>query len=167
MACATFSIRAWRSWKAEFMAATPLLSIRNLRTEFGPRGKPFAAVDGIDLQLAPGERLAVVGESGSGKTMTALSILGLVPDSGRITSGQILFEGRDLLTLSPTEMRAIFGGEISMIVQEPMSSLNPVFTVGNQIVEATTLQQGLRGREDRMSGVSGNIVQVSVDIVIN
>ena len=135
------------------MTAAPLLEIRKLRTEFGPRAKPFAAVDGIDLQIAPGERLAVVGESGSGKTMTALSILGLVPDAGRIAAGEILFEGRDLLQLPQRALRRLRGGDIAMIFQEPMTSLNPVFTVGDQIAEALTLHQGLRGRPARKRAI--------------
>lgn len=135
------------------MTAGPLLHIRDLRTEFGRPGKAFAAIDGIDLQVHPGERLAIVGESGSGKTMTALSVLGLIPDSGRIARGEILFEGRDLLRLSRKAMRSLCGGEISMIFQEPMSSLNPVFSVGDQIVEAITLHQGLRGRAARKRAI--------------
>ncbi|MEX0921987.1 MAG: ABC transporter ATP-binding protein [Rhodovibrionaceae bacterium] len=130
-----------------------LLDIRNLRTEFGSPSNSFAAVDGVDLKISPGERLAIVGESGSGKTMTALSVLGLIPDPGRISSGEILFEGRDLLRLSSREMRRLRGGDISMIFQEPMTSLNPVFSIGDQITEALALHQGLRGRAARARAI--------------
>ena len=135
------------------MSGEPLLSIRGLRTDFGPANRPFAVVDGIDLQIASGERLAIVGESGSGKTMTALSILGLLPHPGRVAAGEIIFEGKNLLNLSRRDMRAVCGRDIAMIFQEPMTSLNPVFTVGNQIIEAITLHQGLRGRAARQQAI--------------
>jgi ABC-type dipeptide/oligopeptide/nickel transport system ATPase component len=100
------------------------------------------AVDGVSYDLYPGETLAVVGESGSGKSVTALSILRLIPEPpGRIVSGRILFKGRNLLELSPAEMRAIRGKEISMIFQEPMTSLNPVYTCGEQILETIVLHE--------------------------
>ena len=131
----------------------PLLDIRGLRTEFGPPDNAFAAVDGVDLAIGAGERLAIVGESGSGKTMTALSILGLIPDSGRISGGEISFEGRDLLGLSRRALRRLRGGDISMIFQEPMTSLNPVFSIGDQICEALALHRGLRGRAARARAI--------------
>ncbi|QIE55531.1 ABC transporter ATP-binding protein [Pikeienuella piscinae] len=131
------------------MTNEPLLCISGLRTEFGPPGRSFAAVDGVDLSVARGERVAVVGESGSGKTVTALSVLGLIAETGRISAGEILFEDRNLLKLPKHAMRKIRGGEISMIFQEPMTSLNPVFTVGDQVIEALTIHQGLRGRAAR------------------
>ncbi len=125
----------------------PLLDIRGLRTVFRSGARDLAAVDGVDLALARGGTLGLVGESGCGKSLTALSILRLIPSPpGRIAGGEIRFDGTDLVTLSEPEMRRIRGNRISMIFQEPMTSLNPVFTVGNQIGEAIRLHQGLRGR---------------------
>ena len=124
-------------------ALVALLDVRGLRTSFfTPQGEA-RAVDGISFQLDAGRTLGLVGESGCGKTMTALSILRLIPPAGRIVAGEILFDARNLLTLSDAEMRHIRGNAIAMIFQEPMSSLNPVFTVGNQIAEAVRLHQGL------------------------
>ena len=113
-----------------------LLDIRDLKTYFAVEGGEFRAVDGVSLTLEAGRTLGIVGESGCGKSVTALSVMGLVPQPpGRHAGGQILFEGVDLLTLSPAELRELRGNRISMIFQEPMTSLNPVFTVGEQIVE--------------------------------
>ncbi|MFQ5667184.1 MAG: ABC transporter ATP-binding protein [Candidatus Binatia bacterium] len=120
-----------------------LLDVRNLHTSFvTPQGEA-RAVDDISFSVEAGRTLGIVGESGCGKTMTALSILRLTPPSGRIVGGEILFDGRDLLRLSDAEMRRLRGNAIAMIFQEPMSSLNPVFTVGNQIAEAVRLHQKL------------------------
>jgi len=114
----------------------PLLEVRDLRTYFDADGGEFRAVDGVSLTLEAGRTLGIVGESGCGKTVTALSILGLVPrPPGRNAGGQILFEGTDLLKLRPAELRERRGNQISMIFQEPMTSLNPAFTVGDQISE--------------------------------
>jgi oligopeptide/dipeptide ABC transporter ATP-binding protein len=113
-----------------------LLSVRGLRTTFRTDEGEFAAVEDVSFDLAEGEVLGIVGESGSGKSVTALSLLRLIPDPpGKIAGGEVLFEGRNLLTLSERRMREIRGAAISMIFQEPMTSLNPVFTVGDQIVE--------------------------------
>ena len=117
-----------------------LLDVRNLHTEFRTGAGLVRAVDGVSYTVDPGETVAIVGESGSGKSVGAMSILRLIPDPpGRITQGQILFAGRDLLGLSADEMRAVRGNEIGMVFQEPMTSLNPVLTIGRQITE--TLQQ--------------------------
>ena len=115
----------------------PLLSIRDLKTYFVTGAGSARAVDGVSLELYPGETLGIVGESGSGKTVTSLSVLRLVPEPpGHIMPGSLIeFEGRNLLTLSPGELRAVRGNQIAMVFQEPMSSLNPVFTVGEQIAE--------------------------------
>ncbi len=115
----------------------PLLSVRNLRTVFDLSGGQVAkAVDDVSFDLNPSEILGIVGESGSGKSITALTIMGLLPKPpARVAGGQILFEGRDLLTCPPKELRRIRGGAISMIFQEPMTSLNPVFTIGDQLTE--------------------------------
>ncbi|WP_173934353.1 ABC transporter ATP-binding protein [Chelativorans sp. Marseille-P2723] len=130
-----------------------LLKVRDLRTELGKSDNPLTVVDGISFDIGSNERLAVVGESGSGKTMTALSILRLLPDAARISAGEVNFNGQDLLALSRSRMRRMSGGDIAMIFQEPMSSLNPVFTVGDQIGEAITLHQGLRGRAARARAI--------------
>jgi oligopeptide transport system ATP-binding protein len=115
---------------------SPLLEIRGLRTHFFSEAGVAKAVDGVDLDIYPGEVLGLVGESGSGKSVTALSVLRLIPDPpGRIVAGEIHFKGRDLLKLSLDEIRAIRGKEISMVFQEPMTSLNPVFTIGMQVME--------------------------------
>jgi oligopeptide/dipeptide ABC transporter ATP-binding protein len=114
----------------------PLLSIRGLRTYFDTEAGVAKAVDGVDLDIRPGEVLGLVGESGSGKSVTALSVLRLVPSPpGRIVAGEIRFKGRDLLALPWEDIRKVRGSEISMIFQEPMTSLNPVFTIGMQVTE--------------------------------
>src|SRR6516162_2624868 len=125
-------------------AAAPILEIADLRTWFFTRDGVVRAVDGVSFAVAPGETLAVVGESGCGKSVTALSILRLIPSPpGRIVGGSIHFAGRDLLKLGEAAMRAVRGNEISMIFQEPMTSLNPVLTIGRQIAETLTLHQRL------------------------
>ena len=128
-----------------------LLRVEGLRTFFGtPRGV-LRAVDGVDFSLGPGETLGVVGESGSGKSVTALSVMRLVDRPGRVVPGsRIIFEGQDLADLSESEMSRIRGNDISMIFQEPMTSLNPVFTVGDQIAEAVELHEGL-GKKDAIA----------------
>ncbi len=125
----------------------PLLAIEDLRTDFFTRDGVVRAVDGVSYAVGPGETLAVVGESGCGKSVTALSILRLVPSPpGRIVGGAIRFAGTDLLGIDESQMRRIRGNEISMIFQEPMTSLNPVLTVSRQIGETLMLHQGLDGR---------------------
>jgi peptide/nickel transport system ATP-binding protein len=115
---------------------TDLLTIEGLRTTFRTANGEIAAVDGVDLSVAKGRTLGIVGESGCGKSILSLSVMRLVPPPGRIAAGRISFDGRDLLELSPAEMRGVRGNRIAMIFQEPMTSLNPVFTVGDQITEA-------------------------------
>jgi peptide/nickel transport system ATP-binding protein len=130
--------------------ADPLLQIKGLKTHFFTDEGVVRAVDGVDLYINKGETLGVVGESGCGKSVTALSIMRLIPQPpGRIVEGQINYDGRNLLALSSAQMRKIRGKEIAMIFQEPMTSLNPVFTVGEQIAEAIRLHEGL-GRRDAM-----------------
>jgi peptide/nickel transport system ATP-binding protein len=127
-----------------------LLDVKNLTTHFITDEGVVRAVDGVDFHIDRGETLGVVGESGCGKSVTALSIMRLIPQPpGRIVRGHIAYDGRNLLDLSPSQMRRIRGKEISMIFQEPMTSLNPVFTVGEQIAEALRLHEGL-GRRDAM-----------------
>ena len=121
----------------------PLLRVEDLKTYFFTRAGIVKAVDGISFDLAPGETLGIVGESGSGKSMTAWSILGLVPQpAGRIVGGKILFRGDDLLLKNSSEMRDIRGSEICMVMQDPLTSLNPVFTIGNQIFETIRMPLG-------------------------
>ena len=125
-----------------------ILEVKGLKTYFRAEEGQVPAVDGVDFSLEKKETLAIVGESGSGKSVTALSILRLIPStSGKIVAGKIIYNGKDLLKLSEREMRDIRGDEISMIFQEPMTSLNPVFTVGKQISEVLTIHQGLRKKE--------------------
>ena len=115
---------------------TDLLSIEGLRTVFRTANGEVAAVDGVSLSVAKGKTLGIVGESGCGKSMLSLSVMRLVPQPGRTLAGRVMFDGQDLLTLPPAAMRDIRGNRIAMIFQEPMTSLNPVFTVGDKITEA-------------------------------
>jgi peptide/nickel transport system ATP-binding protein len=125
-----------------------LLEIRGLKTHFATDDGMVHAVDGVDLTIERGETLGVVGESGCGKTVTALSTLKLIAmPPGRIVGGQILWQGRDLVPLGPKEMQAIRSKEIAIIFQEPMTSLNPVYTIGDQIAEVVRLHEGLNRRE--------------------
>ena len=127
-----------------------LIQVIDLRTSFFTPEGEVRAVDGVSFSLEEGKTLGLVGESGCGKSVTALSILRLVPSPpGKIVGGEVLYRGRDLLKLGREEMRKMRGDEISMIFQDPMTSLNPVFTVGNQIAEAIRLHQGLGARETR------------------
>jgi len=127
-----------------------LLQIKNLKTYFFTDNGVVRAVDGVDLRIDKGETVGVVGESGCGKTVTALSVMRLIPEPpGKIVEGEILYKGRNLLALSSAEIRKVRGKEISMIFQEPMTSLNPVFTVGEQIAEAIRLHEG-KGRREAM-----------------
>ena len=119
--------------------STPLLEVDHLSVVFDAAAGPVVAVDDVSFSIAAGETLGLVGESGSGKSVTAFSILRLLPPAGRITGGRVLFQGRDLLTLSEREMRAVRGAGISLIFQEPMTALNPVMRIGDQIAEALTV----------------------------
>jgi len=133
---------------------THLLEIQNLHTYFQTREGLVCAVDGVSFDLDRGELLAVVGESGCGKSITALSIMRLVAPPGKIVAGEIFFEGRDLLKLSRAEMRGVRGNDIAMIFQDPMTSLNPVFTVGEQIAEALRLHRNLSRKDARVAAVA-------------
>ncbi|MBI5166492.1 MAG: ABC transporter ATP-binding protein [candidate division NC10 bacterium] len=134
--------------KNKFPSNGDLIQVEGLKTYFFTEAGVIKAVDGLDLRIEKGETLGLVGESGCGKTVTALSILRLIPDPpGRIVGGRVLFDGRDLVRLEEEAMRLVRGAAISMIFQEPMTSLNPVFTVGDQITEAVRLHQGLPKRE--------------------
>src|ERR1700758_4407387 len=125
-------------------ARPALLDIRGLRTYFDTDGGIVHAVDGVDLQIFPGETLGVVGESGCGKTITAMSVLKLIAmPPGRIAGGEIRWQGRDLVPLGANEINRIRASEIAFVFQEPMTSLNPVYTVGDQIAEVIQLHQKL------------------------
>lgn len=125
-----------------------LLQVTGLKTWFDTDRGTVKAVDGISFTISPGQTLGVVGESGCGKSVTSLSIMRLLPKpAGRVEAGEVLFKGRNLLDLAERDMRSVRGNEISMIFQEPMTSLNPVFSIGEQIMEPLMLHQGLRKNE--------------------
>jgi peptide/nickel transport system ATP-binding protein len=131
-----------------------LLQVKDLQTSFFTPEGEVRAIDGVSFEIGEGKTLGLVGESGCGKSVTSLSIMRLIPSPpGKIVGGEIFYRGRDLLRLNNEAMRRIRGNEISMIFQEPMTSLNPVFTVGNQIGEAIKLHQGLGKRETRQKTI--------------
>ena len=128
----------------------PILSVRDLRTYFNTPQGVARAVDGVSFDVRPGETLAIVGESGCGKSVTSLSIMGLLPRPAAFhPGGEILFQGQNLLAMKERELRRLRGAQMAMIFQEPMTSLNPVYTVGNQIMESIQLHLGLQGQEAR------------------
>jgi oligopeptide/dipeptide ABC transporter ATP-binding protein len=131
-----------------------LLEIRNLQTHFSTRAGLVKAVDGVSFHLDCGELLGLVGESGCGKSITALSIMRLIAPPGKIVAGEIIFDQKNLLTLSDEEMRQIRGDDIAMIFQDPMTSLNPVFTVGEQIAEALRLHRKLSRKTAREAAIA-------------
>jgi oligopeptide/dipeptide ABC transporter ATP-binding protein len=127
-----------------------VLSVRNLRTEFSTQGATVAAVRDVSLELGRGQRIAIVGESGSGKSALALSVLGLIEPPGRVIGGEVILNGRDIARLREREMDAIRGKEISVVFQDPMTALDPVKTIGSQVIEAIRKHQsGLRRRAAR------------------
>jgi oligopeptide/dipeptide ABC transporter ATP-binding protein len=130
-----------------------LLEVKNLHTYFQTRAGLVCAVEGVSLHLDRGELLGLVGESGCGKSMTALSVMRLISPPGKIVAGEVLFEGKNLLQLSNAEMRDVRGNDIAMIFQDPMTSLNPVFTVGEQIAEALRLHRGLSRKKAREAAI--------------
>ena len=128
-------------------ALAPLLEVRGLSTHFETGRGVLRAVDSVDLDVQADETVAVVGESGCGKSVTALSILGLVDAPGRVVAGAIRYRGEDLIGARPERLQRIRGNEIAMIFQEPMSSLNPVHSIGDQVIEALRIHHGLRRRQ--------------------
>ncbi len=130
-----------------------LLDVEHLTTVFDLPDGPAPAVDDVSFEIARGETLGLVGESGSGKSVTAFSIIRLVQPPGRIAAGRIRFNGRDLLTLTEREMREVRGADIALIFQEPMTALNPVFTVGDQIAETLVVHRRATGREARARAI--------------
>ena len=136
------------------MSDGPLLEVENLTVEFATDNGVVRAVDGVSFAVNEGETLALVGESGCGKTVTGLALMGLVPSPpGRVVSGSVRFLGQDLLELSDAEMRRVRGSMISMIFQEPMTALNPVFRIGNQMTDVLRRHQGLTRRQARASAI--------------
>ena len=131
----------------------PILSVENLTVTFKTRFGRIPVIDDVSFGIAPGEILGIVGESGCGKTMTSLAIMRLMPEQGSVTGGTIRLSGEDLVLASEARMRGIRGSEISMIFQEPMTSLNPVFSVGEQIAEVLCAHQGLSKREAKQQAV--------------
>ncbi|WP_341282656.1 ABC transporter ATP-binding protein [Paenibacillus sp. FSL H8-0537] len=132
---------------------TPLLEVKNLHTSFKTDKGVIPSVNGVSFSVEEGETLAIVGESGCGKSVTSLSIMGLIASPGSITGGEIALQGRDLVKLSRKELRKLRGNEMSMIFQEPMTSLNPVFTIGNQLSEVFRVHQGSSKAEARQKSV--------------
>lgn len=139
-----------------------LLEVKDLKTEFFTDEKVITAVNGINFKIEDGQTVCIVGESGSGKSMTSLSIMGLIEKPGKITQGEIIFENRDLTKLSQKEKRAIRGKDISMIFQEPMSSLNPCYTVGYQIDEVLKLHKKELNKTQRKARVIELLNEVSI-----
>ncbi|TGN65648.1 ABC transporter ATP-binding protein [Nocardioides eburneiflavus] len=126
----------------------PLLAVRDLRVTFGRRGEePFRAVDGVSFDVRPGQTVGLVGESGCGKSVTSLAVMGLLPTRGNTVEGSAVFDGEDLLSLSPAQMRDRRGADIAMIFQDPLSSLNPVIQIGRQVTEVMERHQGLSRKE--------------------
>ncbi|MBM7715773.1 peptide/nickel transport system ATP-binding protein/oligopeptide transport system ATP-binding protein [Bacillus thermophilus] len=126
----------------------PILEITNLTTSFYRKKELLPAVDNVSFSISKGQTVCVVGESGSGKSVTALSIMRLIPEhAGKITGGEIVFKGKDLLKLSDKDMRAVRGNRVSMVFQEPMTTLNPVFTIGNQLMETIMMHQNVTKKE--------------------
>ncbi len=135
------------------MSAAHLLEVNDLQTQFPTRSGLVRAVDGVSFHLDRGELLGLVGESGCGKSITALSVMRLIAPPGKIVKGEVLFDGKDLLTLSDADMRQMRGDDIAMIFQDPMTSLNPVFTVGEQIAEALRLHRKLSRKDARRATI--------------
>ena len=132
----------------------PLLSVGNLTVEFTIRGGVVPVIDDLSFELAAGETLSLVGESGCGKSMTALAIMGLIPSPpGTISAGSIILQGEDLVQVTDARLREIRGNEVSMVFQEPMTSLNPVYTVGEQIAETLRRHQGLTRRQAQAQAI--------------
>ena len=154
-----FAIALIPSLSETNMQQTPVLEVKNLRTAFRTEGGQVVAVDDVSFSVLPGQTIGIVGESGCGKSVTSLSIMGLIPSPpGKVIGGEINFKGKNLLTLNSAEMRKIRGNEISMIFQEPMTSLNPVLTIGVQIAENVVRRMKLGWRAAMDRAVLGNYV---------
>ena len=149
------------------MTDHPIIEIKNLKTYFKTDEGIAHAVDDVSFSVYPGETLGIVGESGCGKSVTSLSMMKLIPQPpGYFAGGEILYEGRNILDIPEIEMREIRGNKISMIFQEPMTSLNPVFTVGHQIEEAIIVNQGINAKEARQKAIEMlNLVSILLKII--
>jgi oligopeptide transport system ATP-binding protein len=148
--------------KPTLVDSPPILQIKDLRTEFVTEQGVVKAVNGVSFEVAAGETLGIVGESGSGKTVTMLSVMRLIDSPpGRIKDGQVLFKGRDLLALGRREMRQVRGGEIAMIFQDPLTSLNPVYSIGDQLLEPIRLHLGM-SKKDAVERVKESLAQVGI-----
>src|SRR5436190_6896928 len=135
--------------------AAPLLAIDNLRVVFhGGRGRRTVAVDGVDLSLARGSTLGLVGESGCGKSVTSLAVMGLLPKASAEISGKVTFDGVDLLNLPDRNLRDLRGDRLAMIFQEPMTSLNPSYTIGEQIIEVLVRHRGMSEKKARERAIA-------------
>src|SRR5258707_872581 len=145
MRCATGCRRRCRGGDA---MTDSILDVRNLTTVLRGKSGAVTAVDNVSFSVASGRSLALVGESGSGKSMTCLSLMNLLPASGNVAGGEVLFKGRDLLKLPPREMEKVRGREIGMILQDAMTSLNPLFTIGEQVGEVFKYHQGINDRKE-------------------
>ncbi len=132
----------------------PLLDIKNLSVEFTTRAGTFRAVDGIDLTVDEGEVVGIVGESGSGKSVTSLAVMGLLGSNGHVVADRMMFAGKDLLTMPAAQRRKMTGKDVAMVFQEPMTSLNPCFTVGFQIMETLRVHEGLSGKALRNRAIA-------------
>jgi len=147
--------------EAEAPPGGALLEVRKLHTSFFTQDGVVHAVDNVSFNVAKGEAVALVGESGCGKSVTAMSIMRLVAPPGRITGGEVRFKGRDLVTLSEREMRNVRGDDVAMVFQEPMTSLNPVFKIGDQVAEAIRIHRKVSKREAwRMAGDMLELVSI-------
>jgi oligopeptide/dipeptide ABC transporter ATP-binding protein len=142
-------------------AGGPLLSVQDLHTYFRTRAGVVKAVNGVSFELEPGASLGIVGESGSGKSVTSLSIMRLIEPPGQVASGRVMYRGRDMVTLSEQELRDIRGGSICLVFQDPMTALNPVYTVGAQVVEAVRAHQAI-GRAEAMQRAVGLLRMVGI-----
>jgi len=138
-----------------------LLEIKDLRVQFKTERAVCSALNGVDLSIGKGESLGLVGETGAGKTTTALSILRLLPDSAHILDGKITFDGKDISTLSDREMRKLRGNKIAMVFQNPLTALNPVFTVGEQIAMVLRVHRNM-ARKDAMKAAAELLEQVGI-----
>src|SRR5437868_6651383 len=131
-----------------------LLDMKNLRVEFGSTASPATAVDGLDLTIEAGEVVGIVGESGSGKSVASLALMGLIDYPGRVSAERMALDGRDLLTMSDKERRGLLGKDIAMIFQDPMTSLNPCFTVAYQLMETLRVHEGGSGKTLRAKALA-------------
>ena len=146
--------RDTRSGRASGPSVTPLLDVAGLRTEISTRSATVQAVRDVSFSIAPGETLGLVGESGCGKSMTGMSLMRLLPSGGRIAAGSVKLAGKELTTLSEGDIRRVRGNDVAMIFQDPMTSLNPTMTVGDQIAEPAIIHQGLSQKDALQPGPS-------------